>query len=130
MSSPYVLVVDDEPVNREIASELLGTLASGVDFAQDGMEAVALASDRGYDLILMDLQMPRMDGLEASRRIRRLPGYAHVPILAFTANGGEEVRAHCSAAGIDDVLSKPVVPETFDAVLREWLALAGWMRRK
>lgn len=128
MSGPHVLVVDDEPVNREITSELLGEVAAKVDLAADGVEALALASGKSYDLILMDLHMPRMDGLEATRRIRQLPGYADVPVLAITASNIEEVRSHCFAAGINDVLPKPVLPERFYTTLTEWLGLSDWLK--
>lgn len=127
MSGPIVLVVDDEPINREIAIDLLDEFSAMVDLAQDGLEALALASGKRYDLILMDLQMPRMDGLEASRRIRQLPGYEDVPILAITANLDEEIKSYCNTAGINDVLTKPVMPRLFNATVREWLALAGWL---
>jgi len=126
MSGPCVLVVDDEPINREIAIDLLEEFSVFADQAGDGLEALALAGEKRYDLILMDLQMPRMDGLEASRQIRQLPNYHDVPILAVTANHIDEVRAICKTSGIDDVLTKPVAAKVFKSAVSEWLALSGW----
>ena len=116
-----VLLAEDNPVNREVALSLLEDTGLQVDVAADGVEAVALASVQPYDLILMDVQMPRMDGLEATRTLRRHPEWAERPILAMTANAFSEDRQACLEAGMDDHIAKPVDPvELFDALSR-WL---------
>lgn len=117
-----VLLVDDEPLNREIGFYLLEEIGGiEVDLAGDGNAAVAMAGSHPYELILMDLHMPVMDGFEATRRIRRIEGYETIPIVALTANAHDEVWALCRQAGMSGYLSKPVVPETFSATLRQWL---------
>lgn len=120
----HVLLVDDEPINLEIARMLLEDALLSVDTAADGDEAVAKVEAGDYDLVLMDMQMPRLDGLEATRRIRRIPGRETLPIIAMTANAFAEDRQRCLDAGMNDFVSKPWQPAQLFAVLLRWLPAA------
>jgi PAS domain S-box-containing protein len=118
----YILLVEDEPVNREVARGLLEDLDFRVDVALDGVEAVEMARQTAYDMILMDMQMPRMNGVAATQAIRRLPGRESTPILAMTANAFEEDRQACLAAGMNDHIAKPVELDVFFETVLKWLA--------
>jgi PAS domain S-box-containing protein len=117
-----VLLVEDNPINQEVAGALLGAAGLVVETADDGGRAVELALARPYDLVLMDVQMPVMDGLAATRALRQRLG-AGLPIIAMTANAFGEDRAACLAAGMDDHVAKPVDPEVLYARLLRWLPL-------
>lgn len=117
-----ILLVEDDEINRVVALELLHeSLGWQVDVAENGALAVAMAGATDYALILMDVQMPVMDGLKATRAIRELPGRQHTVILAMTANAFQEDRLACLAAGMDDFVPKPVDPEILYAILLNWL---------
>ena len=116
-----ILLVDDDPVNREIATALLNQVEQIVDTAEDGAQAVDMVRRQSYALILMDMQMPVMDGLQATRLIRTLPGGDQVPIVAITANAFAEDTERCQDAGMDDFLAKPLAPERLYETLLNWL---------
>jgi len=116
-----VLVVEDNPVNRDVMSELLQAVGLRVDTANDGQQAVDRLSAQRHDLVLMDLQMPLLDGLAAAAVLRGRPEFKRLPIVALTANAFDEDRAACLAAGMNDFIGKPVAPDRLYAVLLKWL---------
>ncbi|MCX7165334.1 MAG: response regulator [Rhodocyclales bacterium] len=120
-----ILVAEDEPVNREVAVLLLEEAALVADVATNGREAVEMARAGAYALILMDVQMPVMNGLDATRAIRQLPGMEAIPILAMTANAFAEDRDACLAAGMDDHIAKPAAPDELCAAVLHWLQKSG-----
>ena len=117
-----ILMADDEPIHQEITRGLLEDVGLLVDAADDGAEALRMARENKYSLILMDMQMPKMSGVDASLNIRKLPARADVPIVAMTANAFTEDREKCLAAGMNDFITKPVDPEVMFRVVYRWLS--------
>jgi len=125
-AGPKVLVVEDNPVNREVAVGMLESLGCGAVATDNGWLAIEAMNDGIYDAVLMDCQMPVMDGLTATAEIRRRErgtNRARVPIIALTANAMEGDRERCLAAGMDDFLSKPFTQQQLATLLKRWLAL-------
>ncbi|MBH1986967.1 MAG: transporter substrate-binding domain-containing protein [Burkholderiales bacterium] len=116
-----VLLAEDNELNRELATELLTIMGLQVLVATDGEQAVELVQARQPDLVLMDMQMPKMDGLEATRRIRATPAHRDLPILAMTANASTDDRQRCLDAGMNDHLPKPFEPAMLAGKLLQWL---------
>ncbi len=118
-----ILLAEDNQINAVLATTLLRRAGHKVDVAENGVEAVAAAETGAYDLIFMDMHMPAMDGLEASRRIRALNGpVSETPIVALTANAMAADRQKCLAAGMNDFLSKPFEPADLARMLAKWAA--------
>jgi two-component system, sensor histidine kinase and response regulator len=117
-----ILLAEDEPINQEVARELLEEVGLVVDLADDGAVAIRMARLASYDLILMDMQMPHVNGVDATRAIRGMAGYAQTPILAMTANAFDDDRQRCLEAGMNDHIGKPADPARLYATLVKWLA--------
>jgi PAS domain S-box-containing protein len=118
---PHVLLAEDNPLNQRVAKLMLTQIGCEVGVAENGEQALALLQQQHFDLVLMDCQMPLMDGFQATRAIRALPPqYATVPVIALTANAFQEDRDACLAAGMDDFASKPVTFEALSQIVLRW----------
>lgn len=113
-----MLLAEDNDINQIVALDTLATLGYSADLARNGIEAVELATTRPYRAILMDCQMPRMDGFEATRELRSRD--QHIPIIALTAGALAEDRQRCLDAGMDDYVAKPLDPDDLRATLERW----------
>jgi len=116
-----VLLVEDNELNREVAMGLLEDAHLNIEQAENGAKAVQMISKETYDLVLMDMQMPVMDGISATKAIRSNPRFASLPIIAMTANAMDRDRDACLAAGMSDHLAKPIEPEKLFAALLKWI---------
>lgn len=121
LSGAYLLLVEDNLVNQEVMMEILGNSGIKVDLANNGAEAITLIGKNRYSAVLMDCQMPIMDGFKASRIIRADPRFADLPIIAMTANVMAEEREHCLASGMNDHIGKPIEWEVFFQTLARWV---------
>jgi CheY-like chemotaxis protein/HPt (histidine-containing phosphotransfer) domain-containing protein len=121
-ASGYVLVVDDNAVNRKVAVSLLQNLGYRADTANDGIEALTKVGDGHYDAVLMDCQMPRMDGYQATAAIRNLAVGGSIPIVAVTASAMSSDRDRCLDAGMDDFITKPIDRATMARIIRDCIA--------
>jgi signal transduction histidine kinase/CheY-like chemotaxis protein/streptogramin lyase len=120
--SGRVLVVEDQPLNREVATGMLTSLGLRVETARDGRQALELLQEQRFDAVLMDCEMPVMDGFSATIALRRRePKGTHIPVIALTADATSAGRAACLAAGMDDYLAKPFRREALHATLKRWL---------
>jgi len=116
-----VLLAEDNELNQQVAAELLADAGMVVEIAVNGVEAVAMARRGGYDIVLMDMQMPELDGIEATRAIRALPELDALPVVAMTANAMQADRVRCLEAGMVDFVTKPIEPDDL------WRALLRWI---
>ena len=115
------LIVDDNELNREVISLLLQEVGINCDFAENGLIAVNKITINRYDIVLMDVQMPIMDGLQATSQIRKLDDFKQLPIVALTANTAPECIANCLTIGMNDYLSKPIDPDVLWSTLIKWI---------
>ena len=125
MPAAHILLVEDNPTNQRVTQLQLSEFGYETDLASNGREAIDRLRDGRYDLILMDCQMPVMDGYQTARVIRRTEGSEHIPIIALTAHAMKGDRERCLAAGMDDYIAKPVREETLRAVIEHWLRADG-----
>jgi len=118
----HVLLVEDNPVNQQVASAFLAMVKLEVEIAENGLEAVERLKQESFDAVLMDMQMPEMDGLTATRLIRAMPRHARLPIIAMTAGAMERDVQDCLAAGMNAHVSKPIDPRQLVRTLLAWIS--------
>jgi CheY-like chemotaxis protein len=119
-----ILLAEDNLINQQVASGILRRAGYVVDVVDDGLAAIEAAGRARYDIILMDLQMPTMGGVEATAGIRKIAGFQDVPIIAMTAHAMRGIREDCLRAGMDDYIAKPIDPREFLALVRRWASAA------
>jgi CheY-like chemotaxis protein len=118
-----ILVAEDYPVNQEVTQYMLELMDFSVDLAENGIEALKKFDKNSYDAILMDIQMPVMDGFETALEIRkREAGHSHIPIIALTANALTGDKEKCLAAGMDDYISKPIEAIQLETILKKYIS--------
>ena len=122
LSGAHILLVEDNEINQEVAVGLLERLNAQVDVAGNGQVALELVQQRHYDIVLMDMQMPVLDGVAATQAIRKLPQFDALPIVALTANAMQQDLDRCRAAGMVDCVTKPIEPAQLSRVLLKWIA--------
>jgi signal transduction histidine kinase/HPt (histidine-containing phosphotransfer) domain-containing protein/BarA-like signal transduction histidine kinase len=118
-----ILLVEDNVINQQVASGILKRAGYAVDVVDDGLAAIDAAQKGKYDIVLMDLQMPRIGGIEATAVIRKIAGYERMPVIAMTAHAMRETRDECLRGGMDDCVVKPFDPRGFLAVVRRWASI-------
>ena len=124
MRGARILLVEDNEINQEVAMGQLEDAEAFVDLAENGEVALRMIRDNDYDAVLMDMQMPVMDGLDATRVIRSNPRFEHLPIIAMTANAMASDRTLCLEAGMNDHIAKPIDPDQLFGVLLKWVRRA------
>lgn len=117
----YILLVEDNELNQQVAMEILENMGFVIDIAENGEIAVTKVNEKHYDVVLMDMQMPVMDGVEAAKQIRENPKYESIPIIAMTANAMAADRERCLNAGMNDHITKPIDPKKLFTILLKWL---------
>ena len=125
LQGAQVLLVEDNEFNQEVGQEILSEMGVAVTLAITGQEALELIRARRFDAVLMDLQMPVLDGYEATRRLRADPAFADLPIVAMTAHAMVQERERCLALGMNDYVTKPIYPEVLAATLARWVRRGG-----
>jgi two-component system, sensor histidine kinase and response regulator len=125
-----VLLGEDNELNQQVATELLVDAGLEVDIARTGRDVVDMAQRKSYDIVLLDMQMPEMDGVEAAQALRAMPRFAVLPIVAMTANVMQADRERCLAAGMNDFVGKPIEPEALWQALARWVKPAGAAQRE
>lgn len=119
-----ILLAEDNPINQIVATSILDEMAYKADIAETGLQAIAALKNKSFDVIFMDMQMPELDGLTATRRIRaEFPAERQPLIIAMTANAMESDKDACLAAGMNDYISKPILPEAIEAALERWCSV-------
>ena len=125
LSTIRILLVEDNAINQRVASAMLNKLGFTIDIAANGIEAIDALRQTAYSLVIMDLQMPLMGGLEATREIRKMESgiliSSDIPIIAMTANATQQDKKNCLNAGMNDFISKPVTMPTLKELLNKWV---------
>ncbi|NOV01465.1 response regulator [Paenibacillus planticolens] len=124
-SSPRILLVEDNEINQTVARSLLESMNGVVHVASNGFEALQQLENTEYQIILMDIHMPDLDGIETTKRIRLEPEWRHIPIIALTADSPLEKRVACIRAGMNEVISKPIMPDRLFAAVNHILSMSG-----